>query len=92
MPLGPVGGANAAGQSQVQKIQQDAASGDFNMPDAGSGDTAYYMKLMAEMQAESRAFGSSRTRRAASTAHCSTSAARRSSSASSRSSRTLNVR
>lgn len=56
MPLGPVGGANAAGQSQVSKIQQDAASGDFNMPDAGSGDTAYYMKLMAEMQAESRAF------------------------------------
>jgi hypothetical protein len=55
MPVGPVGGANAA-QGQVGKIQQDAASGDFNMPDAGSGDTAYYMKLMAEMQAESRAF------------------------------------
>lgn len=55
MALGPVGGASAA-QGQVQKIQQDAAAGDFNMPDAGSGDTAYYMKLMAEMQAESRAF------------------------------------
>ena len=50
----PVGGPSAL-QGQVQKLQQDAAASGFDVPpDMGSGDTAYYMKLMIEMQAESR--------------------------------------
>lgn len=53
MSIGSVGGPLP---SQAQKISNDAASGDFSMPDAGSSDTAYYLKLMQEMQAEQRAF------------------------------------
>ena len=55
MPVGPIGGPQGT-QGQVNKIQQDAAAGDFSMPDTGSADTEYYMRLMAEMQAEARAF------------------------------------
>ena len=45
---GPVGG-------HAQKLVDEAAASGFDVPtDLGSGDTAYYMKLMVEMQAESR--------------------------------------
>jgi hypothetical protein len=54
MSINSVGGGSL--NTQAQQIKSDAASGDFTMPDAGSGDSAYYLKLMAEMQAEQRAF------------------------------------
>jgi hypothetical protein len=54
MSIGPVGGSSL--NPQQQKIATDAAGGDFSMPDAGSSDTGYYLKLMQEMQAEQRAF------------------------------------
>ena len=42
-------------QGGVEKLQQEAAAGGFEVPpDMGSGDTAFYMKMMIEMQAESR--------------------------------------
>lgn len=54
MPVGNVGGPGPL-QGQTQKLQQEAAASGFDVPsDMGSGDTAYYMKLMIEMQAESR--------------------------------------
>jgi hypothetical protein len=50
----PVGGTTPL-QGQVQKLSDEAAASGFDVPpDMGSGDTAYYMKLMIEMQAESR--------------------------------------
>jgi hypothetical protein len=52
----PIGGASNVGNSQVTQIQDNAASGDFSMPSAGSGDMQYYMHLMEQMQAESRAY------------------------------------
>ena len=55
MTISNVGGAGSL-NAQGQKIQADAAAGDFNMPDAGSSDTSYYLKLMEQMQAEQRAF------------------------------------
>jgi hypothetical protein len=54
MTISSVGGSSL--NTQGQQIRNDAAAGDFKMPDAGSSDTSYYLKLMEEMQAEQRAF------------------------------------
>jgi hypothetical protein len=55
MTISSVGGPGALNPQQ-QRIREDAAAGDFSMPEAGSSDTSYYLKLMEEMQAEQRAF------------------------------------
>ena len=54
MTVRNVGGPSAL-QGSIKQLSTDAAASGFDVPpDMGSGDTAYYMKLMIEMQAESR--------------------------------------
>ncbi|HVS02006.1 MAG TPA: hypothetical protein VMT16_04485 [Thermoanaerobaculia bacterium] len=52
--INPLSGSSL--QGSVENIKQQAASGDFQMPTEGGGDMQYYLNLMQEMQAESRAF------------------------------------
>ena len=54
MSVSNVGGAGLP--QQATKIQDDAAAGNFSVPEDGQNESAYYLKLMAQMQAEQRAY------------------------------------